>query len=112
MAVLARPQLDGSFDVTERRLPKIGCREWVGWRQSISRQRDARQRLERSLIEPFASSLRRSHAAVRWRLMSANIHGFSADEMPGARFAIDRRQKEVLLATVPWRQTPSATFAG
>jgi hypothetical protein len=29
MAVLARPQLDGSFDVTERRLPKIGCREWV-----------------------------------------------------------------------------------
>jgi hypothetical protein len=28
MVVLARPQLDGSFDVTERRLPKIGCREW------------------------------------------------------------------------------------
>ena len=26
MAVLARPQLDGSFDVTERILPKIGCR--------------------------------------------------------------------------------------
>jgi hypothetical protein len=29
MAVLTRPQLDGSFDVTERLLPKIGCREWV-----------------------------------------------------------------------------------
>ena len=41
MAVLARPQLDGSSDVTERlcdfaTLPKIGCREWVEASQSIT----------------------------------------------------------------------------
>ena len=55
MAVLARPQLDGSFDVTERRLPKIGCREWVESDRSMT---------TRSLL-----------ANVRYRPQTA--HGFA-----------------------------------
>jgi hypothetical protein len=56
MAVLARPQLDGSFDVTERLWPKIGYREWVDSRRLIKRRRYLRQRPSASAFGSFLAS--------------------------------------------------------
>jgi len=78
MAVLARPQLDGSSDVTERLLLKIGCREWVDYRRSTLRSLILIQRRAQSVLEPFAgASSRTSEVARESRQLPNAGHGSS-----------------------------------